>query len=507
MSDMKVTLDREGKNIVKVGVELEAEKASRAYEITCRELSHQVEIPGFRKGKAPRNIIEKRFGREIIKKEALERLIPELLQQVIVDKNLDIITNPEIQECKFELGEPLTLLAKFEVRPEVTLGNYKGIKVDVPEAKLDDKAIDRALEHLAEQKADLAPIEGREVAMGDHVLLDFECTVDGEPIEGGKGEGLTLEVKEGQFLPNFCNQLVGKKPGEQFKIEVTFPEEYRNKALAGKPALFDVNLKELRQRVVPAIDDELAKGYDHESLDALRAAIKERLDEDLETQNRARAQKVVVDAVVEQANVDIPDTMITREHELLMQQMRHEVERYGENWAEYQKNPAFSKAEETKKDEAKQRVLHSLVLGAVVRAENLAVSEEEVAPYLAQIAVSNNIPPERYREMAQDEYLMRQITEEVLTGKVVDYLVDNAELTYVEDTHVHGPECAHGDEHGHDHGAHEHGPNCDHSHEGEATGSKKAKAKKAESSEEEGDKEEVAASQASGGKKKTKKEK
>jgi len=486
---MKVTLDREGKNIVKVGVELEAEKASRAYEVTCRELSHQVEIPGFRKGKAPRNIIEKRFGREIIKKEALERLIPELLQQVIIDKNLDIITNPEIQECKFELGEPLTLSAKFEVRPEVTLGEYKNIKVDVPEAKLADGAIDRALEHLAEQKSDLQPIEGREVVLGDHVLLDFECLVEGKPVEGGKGEGLTLEVKEGQFLPNFCEQLVGKKPGEQFTIEVTFPEEYRNKALAGKPAVFTVDLKELRQRVTPEINDELAKGYDHESLDALKEAIKERLDEDVQVQNRARAQKVVVEAVVERANVDIPDTMINREHELLLQQMRQEVERYGESWSEFQKNENYAKISDNKREEAKQRVLHSLVLGAVVRQENLSVSEEEVAPYLAQIAVSNNIPPERYREMAQDEYLMRQITEEVLTGKVVDFLVDSAELNYVPDEHEHGPDCAHGHEHG---GEHEHGPDCSHDHE------------------ETPEKEEVAASSKASkgeGKKKTKKDK
>jgi trigger factor len=467
---MKVTLDREGKNIVLVGVELEAEKASRAYEVTCRELSHQVEIPGFRKGKAPRNIIEKRFGREIIKKEALERLIPELLQQVIVEQNLDIITNPEIQECKFELGEPLTLSAKFEVRPEVTLGEYKNIKVDVPEAKLNDGAVDKALEHLAEQKADLKPIEGREVVLGDHVLLDFECKVDGKPVEGGKGEGLTLEVKEGQFLPNFCEQLVGHKPGEKFTLEVTFPAEYRNTALAGKPAVFEVDLKELRQRVVPEINDDLAKGYDHENLDTLKAAIQERLDEDVQVQNRARAQKVVVEAVVERAQVDIPETMIKREHELLMQQMRQEVERYGESWTEYQKNENFAKVEEGKKEEARQRVLHSLVLGAVVRQENLSVSEEEVAPYLAQIAVSNNIPPERYREMAQDEYLMRQITEEVLTGKVVDFLVESAEIKYVEDTHVHGPECAQGDE-GHEH-EHEHGP--DHEEKEEVAASAKS---------------------------------
>ncbi|MBX9669350.1 MAG: trigger factor [Candidatus Obscuribacterales bacterium] len=453
---MKVTLDRQGKNIVKVGVELEAEKASRAYEVTCRELSQQVEIPGFRKGKAPRNIIEKRFGREIIKKEALERLIPELLQQVIVDKNLDIITNPEIEECKFELGEPLTLLAKFEVRPEVVLGNYVGLKVDVPEVRLDAGAIDRALEHLAEQKAELSPIEGREVQMGDHVLLDFECFVNGEAVEGGKGEGLTLEMKEGQFLPNFCEQLIGKKPGEKSELEVTFPEEYRNKALAGKPATFKVDLKELRQRVIPEVNDELAKSYDQESLEALKSAIQERLDDDAQMQNRARAQKVVVDAVVNNSQVDIPDTMITREHELLMQQMRHEVERHGESWTEFQKQDSFAKIDENKKEEAKQRVLHSLVLGAVVRQENLSVTEEEVAPYLAQIAVQNNIPPDRYREMAQDEYLMRQITEEVLTGKVVDFLVDQSKLNYVYDENA--------EKHEHDH---EHGPNCNHDHDAE----------------------------------------
>src|SRR5579885_769309 len=276
---MTVTLDREGKNVVRVDVELEAEKASRAYEVTCRELSQQIEIPGFRKGKAPRGIIEKRFGRDLIKKEALERLIPELLQQVIVDKNLDIITNPEIEEYKFELGEPFKLIAKFEVRPEVKLGNYKGIKVDVPQAALQEGAVERTLQQLAEQKGTLAPIESREVVKGDHVLLDFECLVDGEVVEGGRAEGLTLEVKEGQFLPGFTEQLVGKKPGEKFDVNVNFPEEYRNKTLAGKPAVFKVDLKELRQRVVPEINDELAKSYEQESLDKLKEAIQERLDE------------------------------------------------------------------------------------------------------------------------------------------------------------------------------------------------------------------------------------
>lgn len=443
---MKVTLDKEGKNVVRVGVELEAEKASRAYEITCRELSQQVEIPGFRKGKAPRNIIEKRFGRELIKKEALEKLIPELLQQVIVDKNLDIITNPEIEDFKFELGEPFTLTAKFEVRPDVKLGLYRGVKVDVRQAVLQEGAVDRALQGLAEQKASLSPIEGREAQLGDHVLLDFECLVDNQPVEGGRAEGLTLEVKEGQFLPGFCDQLVGKKPGDKFEVNVTFPEEYRNKNLAGKPAVFKVDLKELRQRVVPDINDELAEVYGHESLDALTATIKERLDEEVDMENHARAQKHVVEAVVAQAEVDIPETMIQREHELLMQQVKHDVERVGQVFDEFKKNEQFEEIESSKKEEARQRVLHSLVLGAVVREESIGALEEEVLHYLAQIAVENKIPPEKYHEMRQDEYLMRQVTEELLTNKVVNFLVDSAELNYVKDDHEHSPECEHGDD-------------------------------------------------------------
>lgn len=430
---MKVTLDREGKNVVKVGLELEAEKASRAYEITCRELSHQVEIPGFRKGKAPRNIIEKRFGRDLIKKEALERLVPELLQQVITEKSLDIITSPTIEECKFELGEPLTLLAKFEVRPDVELGQYKGVSVNVPEAQLPGDALDRALDNIAEQKATLKPVESREVKNDDNVLLDFECLVDSELVEGGKAEGLNLEVREGAFLPGFCEKLVGHKPGDKFDVEVKFPDDYRNKNLAGKPAVFKVELRELRERVTPEINDDLAKSLGHETLASLKSAVEDRMKEEVDQENRARSQKAVVEAIVSASTVDIPDSMIDREHDLLMQQLKHFVEGNGQDWNEYTKSEEWQSVNDGRKTEAKQRVLHSLVLGAIVRAENLNVTEDEVAPYLAEIAVRNNVPPERYREMAQDEYLMRQITEEVLTNKVVDFLVDSAAVKYVPD--------------------------------------------------------------------------
>ena len=410
---MKVTLDREGKNVVRVGLEVEADRATRAYEKTCRDLSNHVEIPGFRKGKAPRNIIEKRFGRDAIKQEALERLLPELLQQVITDKKLDIITRPEIIECKFELGEPLTLAAKFEIRPEVKLGTYKGVETDVPEAVIPEDALNKALDGIAEQHAAVNKIDPRKIKMGDHVLLDFECYVEEKLIEGGKAENLPLEIKEGAFVEGFCEQLVGKEPGNEFEVEVTFPEEYRNPELAGKPAKFKVN---------------------HESLDELKKTIEAKMDEEIKYENEARAQKAVVDAVVENSDIDIPDTMIDREYELLMEQIKMQIQQMGQDWEEFQKMEDFESLRSSKRDEASQRVLHSLVLGAVVRAEDMNVTEEEVPPYLNEYAMRNNIPPDRYAEIFQDEYVLRQITEEVLTGKVVDFLVSNAKINYVPDT-------------------------------------------------------------------------
>src|SRR5262245_55781616 len=217
---MKVNLEKQGKNVVSIGLELEPEKAMKAYEVACRQLSHRVNIPGFRKGKAPRNIIEKSLGVDYIKREALEQLVPEMLNKAIMDENLDVITEPEIDSCDFELGSPLKLTAKFEVRPEVKLGEYQGIAVEVPEAKLPEDALDRALANVAESKASLQSVADRPVAMADTVVLDFECHVDDKLVEGGKAQGLILEIKEGNFLEGFCEQLVGKEPGQQTEVKV-----------------------------------------------------------------------------------------------------------------------------------------------------------------------------------------------------------------------------------------------------------------------------------------------
>jgi trigger factor len=427
---MKVSLEKEGNNVVHLGVELEPDKAMKAYEVACRSLSHKINIPGFRKGKAPRNIIEKTVGVDYIKKEALESLVPELLGRAIVDENLDVITEPEIDSCDFELGSPLKLTAKFEIRPEVKLGDYVGVKVDVPEAAMPTDAVQRALNNIAESKASLQEVEKRAVKMGDTVVMDFECFVDDKLVEGGKAEGLILEMKEGNFLEGFCEQVIGKQPDTSTEVNVKFPDEYRNKELAGKDAHFKVDIKGIRERVIPDINDELAASLGQESLGRLTELVEQRLSEEVQQENGSRVQRAVVDAVIGNAQVDIPETMVEREFSLLLDQFRQIVEQNGQTWDAFQDAPEFENIRNAKREEARQRVLTSLVLGAIVRAEKMSVTDEEMAPYLAELAGRYNVPIER---VARNEEARRQVMEEILTQKVVEYLVSHAEVNFVPD--------------------------------------------------------------------------
>ncbi|HIA53172.1 MAG TPA: trigger factor [Candidatus Melainabacteria bacterium] len=485
---MKVTLDREGKNIVRMGLELESEKALKAYELACRQLSGKINIPGFRRGKAPRNIIEKTLGVDYIKREALERLVPELLTRAILDENLDVITEPEIDNCDFELGSPLKLNAKFEVRPEVTLGQYLGVSVEVPEAVMPEDALDKALQSVAESKSSMAPVAAREVKMGDTVLMDFECKVNGEVVEGGKAQGLLLELREGAFLEGFCEQVAGKMPNTDFEVEAKFPPSYRNKELAGKDAKFSVSLKEIRERTIPDVNEELAKEVGYENLDQLKDFLKERIQEEIKQENDMRAQRAVVDAVVAQSKVDIPETMIEREQSLLMHQLKRYFEQTGQPFEEFERSEEFQGVKDSKFEEAKQRVLTSLVLGAVVRQEKMSVQDEEMTPYIAELVQRYQVPVE---QVARNEEVRRQIMEEVLTNKVVEYLVGKAEIKYVpEPAHEHGPGC----DHDHEHGADQAKAKAEKKPEAKAEAKKDAEAekkpaKKAEAKEEEKPKE------------------
>jgi trigger factor len=480
---MKVTLDREGKNVVKLGLEVDAQMAVKEYEKTCRELSHQINVPGFRRGKAPRSIIEKQVGVEYIKARALDKLLPQLLSDAIMSESLDVITEPQIDSCQFDLGQPLKLGVKFEVRPEVTLGDYSNVEVNVPQATLPDEALERALKSIAESRTSLQAVAPRPVEMGDTVVLDFECYVADKLVEGGKTEGLVLEMKPGGFIEGFCEQVVGKAPGDDFDVNVKFPDDYRNKELAGKDAQFKVKLKEIRQRVVPELNDELAKGMGQESIQSLRIALQERLSEEVSQENEMRAQRAVVEAVVAKATVDIPESMIEREQSLLLQQVRRYMEQNNQNWQTFEESEDFAKVKQSKLEEARQRVLTSLVLGAIVRAEQLTIAEDELGPYIQELAMRYNVgAPQIMQQLQQNEELGRQIMEEVLTNKVVQHLLNRAKVNYVPDDHEHHDHSGHDHDHehaGHDHGDHEHAGD-DHEKAESSKGAKSSKADKAQ---------------------------
>lgn len=427
---MKVSLEKQGQNVVQLQMEVEAERAKRAYEGAVRQLAHKVNIPGFRKGKAPKNVIEQTLGVEYIKRETLEHLVPEMLNEAIVEKELDVITEPEVNEYKFELGEPLSVSAKFEVRPDVTLGSYTGVSVTVPQAKLDEESVDKVIEQLAESKATLSEIAGHPIAMNDIAVLDFDCYDDGKAIEGGHAEGLVLEIKEGNFFDGFCEQLIGTKPGDKKDVSVTFPKDYRNKQLAGKDVVFKVEIKGLRERQIPEINDELAKAIGQETLAQLKDLIRQRMESELKEENDSRTQKTVVDAVVANAKVDVPESMVNREVNMLIDQHKHQIEHNGGDWQEYQASPEFETFKKEKTEEAQKRVLTSLVLGAVIKSEKILVGDEELIPYLEDIASSYNVPVKRVME---NPNVRQKVLEEVLANKVVKFLVEKAKVDYVAD--------------------------------------------------------------------------
>ncbi len=424
---MKVTLDREGKNLVKLGLELEPDKAMRAYEHACRQLSHKVNIPGFRKGKVPRTVLEKTIGVEYIKQETLEHLVPEVLNEAILQESLDIITQPQIDSCQFNLGEPLKLQANFEIRPEVNLGDYKGLTVTIAEEQFDESSIDKGLTSLAEAQAQLAAIPARPIQLGDTVLLDFECFVDNKPVEGGKADGMVLEVKADGFIPGFCEQLVGKEPGTELEIKAPFPADYRNTQLASKEGLFKTKIRELREKVVPPIDDALAQKFGVDSLENLKEKLKTNLKEEFDNNNESRKQKLVIEAVVKNAKVDLPETMIEREQKLLLEQLKYYLEQSKRSFADFEASPEFASIKESKYEEAKQRVLTSLVLGAIIKQEKITVNEDEMHEHLEDFINRLSLPPEK---AAHNEAVHRQALEELLTAKVMGLLIQNTTIAY-----------------------------------------------------------------------------
>lgn len=363
-------------------VEVDAEQVNKGLDAAFKKVVKNVSLPGFRKGKVPRVLFEKRFGVEALYQDALDILLPEAYAKAVEEAGIEPVSMPEIDIEQMEKGKSLIFKAKVTVKPEVKLGQYKGLEVEKIDTTVTDEDVENELKRLQENYAELVVKEEGTVENGDTAVIDFEGFVDGEPFEGGKAENYSLEIGSGTFIPGFEDQLVGMKAGEEKEIQVTFLEEYHAEQLAGKPATFKVKVHEVKAKQLPALDDEFAKDVDEEveTLDELKSKIRTRLEEAKKNEAEAAVRNAVVEKAAANAEIDIPAVMVQNETDRMLREFDQRLQMQGMNLQLYYQFSGQDEAalREQMKEDAEKRVRAALTLEAIAKAENIDVTDEEV---------------------------------------------------------------------------------------------------------------------------------
>ncbi|MDP7977411.1 trigger factor [Bacillus sp. WLY-B-L8] len=414
-------------NVGVLTIEVDAKEVNNSLDAAFKKVVQTINVPGFRKGKMPRPLFEQRFGVESLYQDALDIILPKAYGEAIDETGIFPVAHPEIDIEKFEKGQNLIFTAKVTVKPEVKLGEYKGLTVEKVDATVTDEDVENELTSLQERQAELVVKEDGTVENGDTAVIDFEGFVDGEAFEGGKGENYSLAIGSNTFIPGFEEQLVGLKAGEQKDVEVSFPEEYHAAELAGKPATFKVTVHEIKVKELPALNDEFAKDANEEvaTLDELKAKIRE----NLEVSKKQEAEHKVRDEVVEKASanaeIEIPEAMIETELDRMVREFEQRLSYQGMNLELYYQ---FTGTDDEKlkgqmKEDAAKRVATNLVLEAIIKAENIEATEEEVNAEVEKMAEMYNMPVDAVKQALGN---VEGVKEELQVRKAVDFLVDNS---------------------------------------------------------------------------------
>ena len=415
-------------------VEVDAEKVNESLDSAFKKVVKQVNVPGFRKGKMPRPLFEKRFGVESLYQDAIDLMLPDAYTAAIEETGIDPVDRPEIDVEQIEKGKSFIFTAKVIVKPEVKLGEYKGIEVEKLDTTVTDEDVDNEIKGLQEKQAELVVKEEGKAELGDTVVMDFEGFVDDEAFEGGKADNYSLELGSGQFIPGFEEQLVGLGTGESKDVEVSFPEEYHATELAGKPAVFKVTLHEIKGKELPELDDEFAKDVDDEveTLDALKEKIKSRLEHDKKHQEEHHIQDTVVEKATAASEIDVPEIMFENEVDRMLQEFEQRLQMQGMNLELYfqfsgQNEQALR---DQMKEEAEQRVRGSLTLEAIGKAENIEASEEELNEELEKMSSQYNMTVENIRTALGN---LDALKGDIVARKTVQFLVDNSKTVEVQE--------------------------------------------------------------------------
>lgn len=424
---MSVKWEKQEGNVGKLTFEIEQEKVKEGLDRAFVKVRKTLNVPGFRKGKVPRQIFNQRFGEEALYQDALDILLPEVYSAAIDEAGIDPVDTPQVNIESMEKGETWVLTADVTVKPEVKLGDYKGLEVEKRDEELTTEELEAELKQLQERQAELVVKEDAPAENGDTVILDFEGFKDGVAFEGGQAENHSLELGSGQFIPGFEEKLVGLKAGDEADIELTFPEEYHAVDLAGQPVVFKVKLHEIKTKEVPALDDELAKDIDEEveTLDELKEKISNRLQEAKKDSVAQAKQEEVIAKAVENAEVDIPHAMVHHEADHLMNHFAQDLQAQGltpELYYQFTGQTEEAMHAQMEQD-AEKRVKMNLVLEAIAEAENIEPTEEAIDEEISTLAEKYGMEKDAVRAALGD---MSELKSDLKIRKAIDVLLDSA---------------------------------------------------------------------------------
>ena len=414
------------KNEVKIDITIDKEVAKKAYDSALSRMAQHVNIPGFRKGKAPRNVIEKYVGQERIKVQVIEDLFPSEISKAISENSLELAMQPVIESFTFDLDKDLIIIAKAELKPEVELGKYKEVTVEFEQYSVPENALDLELDAIRSRFSTVKTIEEDRVATDkDLVVIDFAGFVNGEAIERGEGKNYTLDLGHSNFIPGFAEAIVGHKKGEEFMIDVTFPEEYAEEKLKGAAAQFKINLHEIQERILPELNDELAKKIGKfDTAQALKDDITKYLDESSKAENEKRKMEAIFNKVTEEAKIDIQETMILREVDAIFAETRQTAERQGQNWDDIVAMQGKEAIDAQAREEAVRRIKNSLIIEKIAKAEGIKIEQTDIVEQVSQIAAAyGTTPQEILKEVTQNHHFFTAITQQAAIKKVNDILL------------------------------------------------------------------------------------
>ena len=425
---MSVQVEKLEKNMAKLTVEVPAESVEKAIQTVYQKMRKSINIAGFRKGRAPRQLIEKMYGKEVFYNDAIDEMLPKAYGDAVDECGEEIVSRPKIDIVQMESGKPFIFEAEVAVKPEVTLGTYKGVQVEKAPIEVNYAEVEAEVIKESEANARTITVEDRPVADGDIVSLDFEGFVDGVPFEGGKGENYELTIGSGAFIPGFEEQLVGAEAQKDLEVNVTFPEEYHAKELAGKAALFKCRVNNIRVKELPEVDDEFAQEVsEFDTLDEYKADIRERLLKDKEAEAKKIKEDAVIEKIIGEAQMEIPDAMVDFQTEQLMDDFAQRMQAQGLSLQQYFQFSGMTEEQyrEQMRPRALQNIQSRLVLEAVAQAEGLEVTQEDVDAEMQRMAEMYKMDVERIKELF-GEYQLGEMKKDLAIQKAIDLVRDAA---------------------------------------------------------------------------------